>query len=97
MSGHHNHKKGYEFVCVDEDTEYVPGTRGSKYGALFYPVGYRRTLWRTPCYPYIAGREPTCAVCTKGPKNAVALEVQKKIKTEKKVVTCDFFCSPDLT
>jgi len=63
MSGYYNHKKGYEFVCVDEDAEYVPGTQVNKDGALLYPVEGR--CGALPCNPYIAGRELTCAVCTK--------------------------------
>ena len=63
MSGYFNHKKGYEFVCVDKDAEAVPGTQGNKNGALLYPIeGQCGSL---PCNPYIAGRELTCAVCTK--------------------------------
>ena len=63
MTGYYNHKKGYDFICVDEDAEYVAGTKASKDGALLYPV--QGQCGSLPCSPYIAGREFTCAVCTK--------------------------------
>ena len=63
MTEYYGHKKGYEFVCVDEDAEYVPGTQGNKDGALLYPV--QGQCGSLPCNPYVAGRELTCAVCTK--------------------------------
>jgi len=63
MTGHHNHKKGYEFICVDENAEYVPGTQANKDGALLYPV--EGACGSLPCNPYVGGRELTCAVCTK--------------------------------
>ena len=63
MTGYSKHKKGYEFVCVDEDAEYVPGSQANKDGALLYPV--EGACGSLPCNPYVAGRELTCAVCTK--------------------------------
>jgi len=63
MSEYYNHKKPSEFVCVDNDAEKIPGTSAGKSGVLLYPVeGVCGTL---PCGPYVAGRELTCAVCTK--------------------------------
>ena len=52
-----------DFVCVDGTAEYVPGTHASKDGALLYPV--EGVCGSLPCLPYVAGRELTCAVCTK--------------------------------
>ena len=63
MSGRHSHKKEYEYICVDEDAEYVPGTQANKDGALLYPV--EGVCGSLPCNPYVNGRELTCAVCTK--------------------------------
>jgi len=63
MTGYYNHNKGYEFVCVDEDAEYVPGSQANKNGALLYFVEGK--CGSLPCHPYVNGRELTCAVCTK--------------------------------
>ena len=63
MSAYYNHKHSSDFVCVDEIPEYVPGTRADKNGALLYPV--QGQCGSLPCGPYVAGRELTCAVCTK--------------------------------
>ena len=63
MTEHRGHKKQRDFICVDENAESVPGTSANKDGALLYPVqGHCGAL---PCKPYVAGREFTCAVCTK--------------------------------
>ena len=63
MTAHHTHKNQKDFICVDEDAEYVSGSGANKDGALLYPVeGQCGSL---PCGPYVAGRELTCAVCTK--------------------------------
>ena len=63
MTEFYNHKKQRDFICVDEDADYVPGTEGSKNGALLYPV--EGVCGSLPCKPYVNGRELTCAVCTK--------------------------------
>lgn len=63
MTAFHNHRKQYDFICVDEDAEARPGTRANKNGALLYPV--EGVCGSLPCHPYVAGREFTCAVCTK--------------------------------
>ena len=63
MTEYYNHKKQTDFICVDEDAEYVNGTQANKNGALLYPVQTRCDS--LPCNPYVAGRELTCAVCTK--------------------------------
>ncbi|XP_048578090.1 short-chain collagen C4-like isoform X2 [Nematostella vectensis] len=57
------HKHSSQFVCVDHDAEYVPGTSPNHNGALLFPVeGRCGTL---PCAPYVEGYELTCVVCTK--------------------------------
>ena len=64
MTARDVHKHSTNFICVDGDPEYVPGTSANKDGALLYPVeGYCGTS--LPCLPYVTHRELTCAVCTK--------------------------------
>lgn len=63
MTAYYNYKKQCDFICVDEDAEARPGTGGNKNGALLYPV--EGVCGSLPCNPYVAGREFTCAVCTK--------------------------------
>ena len=36
MTVHHNHKHSSDFICVDRDPEYVPGSHANKNGALLY-------------------------------------------------------------
>jgi len=63
MTEYYGHKKQRDFICVDEDAEYVPGSGADKNGALLYVV--EGVCGSLPCLPYVAGRELTCAVCTK--------------------------------
>ncbi|XP_015751804.1 PREDICTED: short-chain collagen C4-like isoform X9 [Acropora digitifera] len=63
MTSYHGHKHSSEFVCVDGNPEYVPGSKDNKNGALLYPV--EGVCGSLPCLPYVAGRELTCAVCTR--------------------------------
>ena len=63
MTAHHNHGHPTDFICVDGDPEYVPGSHANKDGALLYPV--EGVCGSLPCLPYVNGRELTCAVCTK--------------------------------
>jgi len=63
MTAYHGHKNQKDFICVDEDAEYVPGTGANRDGALLYVV--EGACGSLPCLPYVAGRELTCAVCTK--------------------------------
>ena len=63
MTEYYNHKKQRDFICVDKDPVYVPGSHANREGALLYPVeGYCGSL---PCLPYVQHRELTRAVCTK--------------------------------
>ena len=63
MTAYYNQKNQKDFICVDEDAEYVSGSGANKNGALLYSVeGQCGSL---PCGPYVSGRELTCAVCTK--------------------------------
>ena len=63
MTEYHGHKHSREFICVDGNPEYVPGSMHNRDGALLYPV--EGVCGSLPCLPYVAGRELTCAVCTK--------------------------------
>ena len=63
MTAYHNHGHPTDFICVDGDPEYVPGSHANKNGALLYPV--EGVCGSLPCLPYVSGRELTCAVCTK--------------------------------
>ncbi|XP_029202488.2 macrophage scavenger receptor types I and II-like [Acropora millepora] len=63
MTAYHGHRHSTEFICVDGNPEYVPGSKDNKDGALLYPV--EGVCGSLPCRPYVAGRELTCAVCTK--------------------------------
>ena len=62
MAEYYNHYRTV-FTCVDENPDYTRGTNASKNGALFYFV--EGVCGSLPCKPYIAGRELTCAVCTR--------------------------------
>jgi len=64
MTEHWNNPKQTDFICVDEDAEYVPGTQANTIGALLYLVE-GKCAGSLPCRPYVGGRELTCAVCTK--------------------------------
>ena len=63
MTAYHNHKHSSDFICVDGDPEYVPGSHANKNGALLYAVELK--CGSLPCPPYDSERELTCAVCTK--------------------------------
>jgi len=63
MTEYYNHPKQTVFICVDEDAESVPGSGANRNGALLYVV--EGGCGSLPCGPYVAGRELTCAVCTK--------------------------------
>ncbi|XP_073234007.1 uncharacterized protein [Porites lutea] len=64
MTEHYTHKSQKEFVCIDRNAEYVPGTQANTNGALLYFVEGMCGS-HLPCGPYVSGRELTCAVCTK--------------------------------
>jgi len=63
MSERSGHKKSRDFICVDREADFRHGSHSNLNGALLYLVeGICGSL---PCLPYVAGRELTCAVCTK--------------------------------
>ena len=63
MTAYYGHKHSREFICVDGNPDYVHGSNHNHNGALLYPV--EGVCGSLPCLPYVAGRELTCAVCTK--------------------------------
>lgn len=63
MTSHHAHKHSTEFICVDGNPEYIHGTKLNRGGSMLYLV--EGVCGSLPCRPYEAGRELTCAVCTK--------------------------------
>ena len=63
MTEYHKHPNQKDFVCVDKDPEYVPGSHAGRREALLYPV--EGVCGSLPCLPYVQHRELTCAVCTK--------------------------------
>ena len=63
MTAHNSHRHSTEFICVDGNPDYVYGSKHGRDGALLYPV--EGVCGSLPCRPYVAGRELTCAVCTK--------------------------------
>ena len=63
MADQSAHKHSTNFICIDGEAEFVHGSHSNQNGALLYLVeGFCGSL---PCLPYVAGRELTCAVCTK--------------------------------
>ena len=63
MTAHYNHHGSKDYICVDQDAQYIPGTRENKNGALLYNV--QGSCGALPCKPYVQGRELTCSVCSK--------------------------------
>ena len=63
MTERSTHKSSQDYICVDREAEYIPGSQANDDDALLYLVeGVCDSL---PCLPYVGGRELTCAVCTK--------------------------------
>ena len=62
MADHYNHHRTM-YTCMDENPDYTRGTHADLNGALFYFV--EGVCGSLPCKPYIAGKELTCAVCTR--------------------------------
>lgn len=52
-----------EYLCIDEDPDYVEGSRRNENGRLFYPV--KTVCGSLPCPPYENGNLLTCVVCSK--------------------------------
>ena len=62
MTEYQNHHRTM-YSCVDEKPDYTRATDTSLSGAYFYFV--EGVCGLLHCKPYIAGRELTCAVCTR--------------------------------
>ncbi|XP_062576157.1 short-chain collagen C4-like [Saccostrea cucullata] len=63
MSNAHRHPGESEYICVDAHPDVIPNSSSNTNGAVLYMV---ETVCRSlPCPPYVAGRELTCAVCSK--------------------------------
>lgn len=52
-----------EYLCIDEDPDYVEGSRRNENGRLFYPV--KTVCGSLPCPPYENGNLLSCVVCSK--------------------------------
>ena len=63
MTEAYSNKKQRDYICVDEDTEYVSGSQANMVGASLYLV--QGGCFGLPCLPYVTNRQLTCAVCTK--------------------------------
>jgi hypothetical protein len=63
MAGHHKHQTPTEYTCIDEAPEADPAGFRDEPGKLFYQV--EAQCGSLPCPNYVAGRELTCAVCTR--------------------------------
>ena len=59
----HTNAAQYEYVCVDETVEYVPGGHNDYDGAVFMPI--RSDCDPLRCPPYRASQLLACVVCTK--------------------------------
>ena len=51
-----------EYVCVDQNPEYLNAGERDVDGALFYPVSYQ--CGALQCPPYIGNEVVNCVVCT---------------------------------
>ena len=60
MAGHHNHKAGTQYTCVDKSLEQIPGSGVDSSGYLFYTVEAKCGYF-FPC----SDKELSCVVCTK--------------------------------
>ena len=78
MTSYNGDKHSSEFICVDGNPEYIRGSKQDKNGALLYFV--EGVCGSLPCLPYVAGRELTCAVCTKWDVSKGKHSHQKKRK-----------------
>ena len=76
MTEYYGHKHSREFICVDGNPEYVHGSKHNKNGALLYAV--EGVCGSLPCGPYVAGRELTCAVCTKWDRQRPSTHIRRK-------------------
>ena len=63
MSSKYDHDSQRNFICVDRAPEAGRSGSTAQWGSELWPVeSYCGSL---PCPKYVAGREMTCAVCSK--------------------------------
>ncbi|KAJ7350111.1 hypothetical protein OS493_038397 [Desmophyllum pertusum] len=63
MSANYSHKKSRNFICIDRmQSSFAAATQTRMVPFCTSLEGQCGSL---PCLPYVAGRELTCAVCTK--------------------------------
>lgn len=63
MSNAHRHIGESDYICVDSHPDVIPNSQNNTNGAVLYMV--ESVCLGLPCPPYVAGRELTCAVCSK--------------------------------
>lgn len=63
MSNAHRHIGESDYICVDSHPGVIPNSQNNTNGAVLYMV--ESVCLGLPCPPYVAGRELTCAVCSK--------------------------------
>ena len=63
MTAHYSHLGRRVTVCVDKDSESIPGSAANTNGALLYHM--EATCNGIPCPTYDPQKELTCAICTK--------------------------------
>lgn len=61
-AGYHDHSASTEYICVDENVQFVPGGYENKNGVLIYPVVAKCGSLR--CHPYIENKPIACVVCS---------------------------------
>ena len=63
-AGYYGHPAASEFVCLDDQPESMHGgENGDEEGKYFFFA--EAVCGSMRCGPYVAGRELTCAVCTR--------------------------------
>lgn len=56
-------KSSSDYVCMDDNPQYIEGSRDNRDGKLFYPVHAR--CGALPCPPYVNDAYLRCCVCSK--------------------------------
>ena len=63
MSNAHRHRGESDYICVDSHPDIIPNSQNNTDGSVIYTV--EAVCQGLSCPPYVAGRELTCAVCSK--------------------------------
>ncbi|XP_052707913.1 short-chain collagen C4-like [Crassostrea angulata] len=61
-AGYHDHPASTEYICVDENVQFVPGGYENKNGVLIYSVVAKCGSLR--CHPYIENKPIACVLCS---------------------------------